>query len=132
MNEQLRSRIYEILGLNKGDLKSESGRDWNEALKQAEDELKQEIFIKKSDSPDKYNKDDIITSFDCKTFHLKIKIVETEILTDKECKDIIKCNDKDVHISLLRNQKLNKENIEFLYSIGVSFIKKYIKDNNLL
>ena len=36
----MRERIYKRLGLPVGSLKSESGRDWNEALKEIEDEDK--------------------------------------------------------------------------------------------
>lgn len=122
----LRIRTYEILGLEVGSLANEGGRDWNEALAEAKAELKQkETYIQFDDLLDK---EKIINSCKFSDYPKKVKIIQKYILTDNEIAKILKCNDKEVILEVLRTQNIKKEILSHYAENGTYLVKKLAND----
>lgn len=125
----LRKRTYEILGLEIGSLSNEGGRDWNEAEAEAKVEIKESNTTTKEHI--KVNIKEIIYSKKKSDFGKKAQVAKDEKLSKEEVKQLLRCNDKDVIMDLLRFQNIEKEDIEKLRSDGTFLVKKYINENNL-
>lgn len=107
--KDLRKRTYEILGLPLGSLINEGGRDWNEAYREAQSELK--VFIKEERCVKSY-KDDNLT--------------ESEIL------NYMQTNDKDIILHFLRSRKnLTKEMIKTAVKNNTYLVNKELSKLNI-
>ena len=119
----LRERIYEILGLPLGSLSNEGGRDWNEAKKEAEAELR--------DSFDTEVKRPMLSELSIHKVsdfhHIRFYAINST-LDSLTIDKFIDTNDKDIHLALIRNQKLSSSQKDNLKTNGTYLVKKILKD----
>ena len=125
----LRTRTYEILGLELGSLTNEGGRDWNEAEAEAKKEMKTLAFDGDAKKDHNFNREQIIYSEKYIDFHKKAKVAKDLSLSKAEVKQLILCNDKDVILDVLRYQKVEDDDIKELIVNGTYLVRKYIEDN---
>lgn len=141
MNEELRIKIYEYLGLELGSLPSESGNDWQRAEREVLEDYKQKELeklknIKTTDylSIDKQSDEfkAVLKSTFTGTQNLKSLVASRSDLEGDEINQLILTGDKDVHIGLSRNQKLTSAQIDSMIPKSVYLVKKYLITNQVL
>lgn len=132
---ELRLKIYERLGLEVGNLASESGNDWVRAEKEILEEYKQEQLNKISEAKginyitiDKNSKEFLfVLNTDLHTLDWnKIQISNRKDLNDFEIKKLIELGSKDVLINLVREHKLTDKQIELIIPKSVYMVKKLL------
>lgn len=141
MDEKIRLKIYERLGLEIGSLSSESGNDWERAKKEVFDDIKQKEFellsSKKSINYVTIEKDSeeykmALKSNSIIANNFKVQIAQRNDLSDDEVNSLLSCTDKDILINLVKYQMLSPENIDLIIPKSVYLVKKYlIEQHNL-
>lgn len=141
MDEKIRLKIYERLGLEVGSLSSESGNDWERAKKEVFDDIKQKEFellsSKKSINYVTIEKDSeeykmALKSNSIIANNFKVQIAQRNDLSDDEVNSLLSCTDKDILINLVKYQMLSPENIDLIIPKSVYLVKKYlIEQHNL-
>ena len=132
-DEELRLKIYDRLGLQVGSLKSESGNDWVRAEKEILDEYRSEEFekLKKLTSID-------YSTIEKNTPEYKAVISSTSPLVQNakiiiaSIQSLIFDGNKDILISLTRNQILSPEDIDLIIPKSTYLVKKYLVENQEL
>lgn len=140
-DEELRTKIYEILGLEFGSLSNEGGNDWIRAKNEALEEYKQKEFdkIKNIKSTDYLNIEKesdefktILNSIFIETYYLKSLIAQRHDLSTEEIDKLISFYDKDIIINISRNQKLTEEQIDKIIPSSVYLTKKNLVEKQNL
>ena len=142
MNEkELRIKIYERLGLELGSLSSESGNDWVRAEKEVLEEYRQKEFEKLKDlkSTDymtvEKNSDAFQSAINTSSLiaqNYKIIISRRNDLDSEDIKKLIEDGNKDILISLAREQKLESDSIDLIIPKATFLCKKYLVENQTL
>lgn len=142
MNEDdLRIKIYEFLGLEKGSLSSESGNDWERAKKEVLDDYKREqsknISEKKEinyTTIDKLSKEFqiVLNSDEVSLEHKREHISKRMDLDENEISILIQNSSKEILMNLVRNYKLSEQIINSILDKSVYLIVKYILENQSL
>jgi len=127
-DEELRKKIYHLLGLPFGSLSSESGNDWQRAEQEILEDYK--LSQKKETSHNKFNRDEVMSSDFKKCLCEKIEIAKETNLTKDEIDYLFKSNDKDVILNLIRNDYLDDEQKEYILNNGTYLCKKEILSKN--
>lgn len=139
--EELKKKIYEILGLEFGSLANEGGNDWIRAKNEALEEYKQKEFekLKSIKSTDYLNIDKKAEEFEIalnstiiESYNFKILIAKRNDLNNEEIDKLILFRDKDILINLTKYQKLTLEQIDKIMPISVYLAKKNIIENQKL
>ncbi|AXH13751.1 hypothetical protein CP985_04175 [Malaciobacter mytili LMG 24559] len=139
--EELRKKIYEILGLEFGSLSNEGGNDWIRAKNQAIEEYKQIEFekLKNVKSTDYLKIDKNSEEFNMalnskfiETSNFKILIAQRNDLTNEEIDKLIVFGNKDILINLAKYQKLTSDQIDKIIPNSVFLTKKNIIENQEL
>ncbi|MFW2586481.1 hypothetical protein [Aliarcobacter butzleri] len=139
--EELRKKIYEILGLEFGSLANEGGNDWIRAKNEALEEYKQKEFdkIKNNKSIDYLSiskKSDefktILNSVSIESYHLKCLLAQRNDLLSEEVDKLISFKDKDIIINISKNQKLTEEQINIIMKNSVYLTKKNLVEKQYL
>ncbi len=142
MNEDdLRIKIYEFLGLEKGSLSSESGNDWERAKKEVLDDYKREqsknISEKKEinyTTIDKLSKEFqiVLNSDEVSLEHKREHISKRMDLDENEISILIQNSSKEILMNLVRNYKLSEQIINSILDKSVYLVVKYILENQSL
>jgi len=127
-DEELRKKIYNLLGLPFGSLPSETGNDWQRAEQEVLEDYK--LSQKKQVSSNKFNRNEIMNSDIKKCLCEKIEIAKEDNLTKNEIDYLFKSNDKDVILNLIRNNYLDSEQKEYILNNGTYLCKKEILSKN--
>jgi hypothetical protein len=139
--EELRKKIYEILGLEFGSLSNEGGNDWIRAKNEAIEEYKQKEFeTLKNITAVNYTTVDknsaefriALNSELIQTYNMKSIIAKRCDLTDSEIDKLLHFNDKDILINLAIYQKLTSEQIDKIIPKSVYLTKKYLIEKQSL
>lgn len=142
MNEDdLRIKIYEFLGLEKGSLSSESGNDWERAKKEVLDDYKREqsknISEKKEinyTTIDKLSKEFqiVLNSDEVSLEHKREHISKRMDLDENEISILIQNSSKEILMNLVRNYKLSEQIINSILDKSVYLVIKHILENQSL
>lgn len=142
MNEDdLRIKIYEFLGLEKGSLSSESGNDWERAKKEVLDDYKREqsknISEKKEinyTTIDKLSKEFqiVLNSDEVSLEHKREHISKRMDLDENEISILIQNSSKEILMDLVRNYKLSEQIINSILDKSVYLVIKHILENQSL
>lgn len=142
MNEDdLRIKIYEFLGLEKGSLSSESGNDWERAKKEVLDDYKREqsknISEKKEinyTTIDKLSKEFqiVLNSDEVSLEHKREHISKRMDLDENEISILIQNSSKEILMDLARNYKLSEQIINSILDKSVYLVVKHILENQSL
>lgn len=142
MNEDdLRIKIYEFLGLEKGSLSSESGNDWERAKKEVLDDYKREqsknISEKKEinyTTIDKLSKEFqiVLNSDEVSLEHKREHISKRMDLDENEISILIQNSSKEILMNLVRNYKLSEQIINSILDKSVYLVVKHILENQSL
>lgn len=134
MELEIRQKIYEKLGLPFGSLREEAVNDWVRALKEVEDEIKQEQFkaskllefdyVNCSKEDEEYQR--ALHSIEFKDDRATHLISMRDDLNDNEIDILLRGRNKDVFISLAKNHTLSDKHIEVIKNKGTYLAKKYL------
>lgn len=119
--KDLRERTYEILGLPIGSLTNEGGRDWNEAYSEAQRENnKLSSYINAEITENDI--DSIVASEEYSDYYKKKYVSDNFKLSKKYILELIKCNDNDVILSILRKQEIDSEIINMIEKKNTTYM----------
>lgn len=127
-DEEIREKIYNLLGLPFGSLSSESGNDWQRAEQEILEDYK--ISQKEEVSNNKFNRYEVMNSDFKKCLCEKIEIAKEKNLTKDEIDYLFKSNDKDVILNLIRNDCLDDKQSEYILNNGTYLCKQEILSKN--
>ena len=139
--EELRKKIYGILGLEFGSLSNEGGNDWIRAKNEALEEYKQQEFEKLNNikhidyiaiSKESEEFNIAINSLFIESFNLKILIAQRNDLQQNEIDKLISFKNKDILINLTKYQKLTPVQLNNIIPYSVYLVKKNIIERQVL
>jgi len=141
MENKLRIKIYERLGLELGSLSSESGNDWVRAEKEILEEEKEEEkenqkqlqsinYLTISKNSSEFNL--VINSVSFILQNYRVEITKRNDLEDSDITKLLNDTNKDILIGLSKYQKLAPEHIDIIIPHSVYLVKKNLLENQLL
>lgn len=140
-DEELRKKIYEILGLEFGSLSNEGGNDWIRAKNEALEEYKKKEFEKLKnlevtdyltlDKNSEEYKSVLYSKFN-EMQNFKILLAQRNDLTEDEIQVLIKDGNKDIVINLCKTQNLSTSCIDIIIPNSVYLTKKYLIEKQKL
>jgi hypothetical protein len=131
--EQLRDEIYKRLGIEKGSLSSESGNDWQRAKNEILEELRQKELESQIDDTDvdyltiEKNHPLFTSLLDSTSYKKQVYksiLAARQDLNDEEMLRLANTGDKEVLISLSKQESLTPALIDILIDKGTYMAKK--------
>lgn len=136
MNEdELREKIYELLGLEIGSLSSESGNDWERSKKEVLDDYRREQLKNTSHNNEinyttinKLSKEFqfVLNSYEATLESKREDISKRTDLDENELSTLIQNSSKEILINVVRNYKLSETLIDKIIDKSVYLVVKYI------